>query len=157
MLTKWPELKIHGVDLAPKMIELAKENNPAASFDILDIRQINTLKTSYDGIICGFCLPYLSQNDGVILIADCSRLMNNNGLLYLSFVEGDPAKSKYQLGGSGHRMYFNFYELNDLIHQLINNQFVLLKTFKIDYQKSENEIEVHTVLIAKKNQPLVGS
>lgn len=45
------------------MIELAKKNNPTAYFDVMDSRHIGELTDSYDAIICGFCLPYLSDQE----------------------------------------------------------------------------------------------
>jgi trans-aconitate methyltransferase len=61
LLSKRPDFNIFGIDIAPNMIELAKKNNPTASFAIMDSRHISDLETKYDRIVCGFCLPYLSQ------------------------------------------------------------------------------------------------
>src|SRR5690554_6096738 len=117
LLSKRPDFNIFGIDIAPNMIELAKKNNPTASFTIMDSRQISTLKTNYDGIVCGFCLPYLSQTDTIKLISDCYKLLNENGLIYLSFVEGDPNNSNFKVGSSGDRTYFYFHSLNELTQQ----------------------------------------
>ncbi len=59
LLTQRPDFDILGIDIAPNMIELAKKNNPSANFVVMDSRQINSLDKKYDGIIVGFCLPYL--------------------------------------------------------------------------------------------------
>ncbi len=66
ILSKRPDLDIFGIDIAPNMIELAKRNNPKASFAVMDSREISKIETKYDGIICGFCLLYLSQTDSKI-------------------------------------------------------------------------------------------
>jgi trans-aconitate methyltransferase len=150
ILSKRPDFDIYGIDIAPNMIELAKKNNPTARFAIIDIRQIDGIKTKYDGIVCGFCLPYLSQTDRIKLIADCYKLLNENGLLYLSFVEGDPNKSDFQVGSSGDRSYFYFHNLDDLKTQLVESKFEELRTFKVKYKKSETEIDIHTILTANK-------
>jgi len=70
LLSKRPDFDIYGIDIAPNMIELAKKNNPSASFAIMDSRQISNIETKYDGIICGFCLPYLSHSDSKKFIRD---------------------------------------------------------------------------------------
>ena len=150
LLSRRPDFDIFGIDIAPNMIELAKNNNPTASFAIMDSRQISDLETKYDGIVCGFCLPYLSQTDSEIFISDCYNLLNENGQLYLSFVEGDPNKSDFQIGSSGDRTYFYFYNLDDLTEQLKENNFEQIKVFKIEYKKTKNEMEIHTILTAKK-------
>ena len=150
LLSKRPDFDIFGIDIALGMIELAKRNNPAASFAIMDSRKIDELKTKYDGIVCGFCLPYLSHSDSPKFIIACSNLLNENGLIYISFVEGDPDKSDFQIGSSGDRSYFYFHKLEDLKTQLVENKFEDLKVCKVEYKKSETEIDIHTIITAKK-------
>ncbi len=151
LLSKRSDFDILGIDIAPKMIELAKENNPSASFAIMDARQIDEIETKYDGIICGFCLPYLSPTDVQKLITDCYNLLNKNGLIYISFVEGGPNKSDFQVSSSGDRSYFYFHNLDDLEAKLVESNFDELTIFKVEYKKSESEIDVHTIVTAKKN------
>lgn len=150
LLSKRPDFKIYGIDAASNMIELAKKNNPEAKFSVMDCRQIYQLKATYDGIICGFCLPYLSQADSKKLIADCHNLLNEDGFIYLSFVEGDPRKSDYQKGSDNNRIYFYYHSLNELTNQLKSQNFDAFTIFKADYQKTEHEKEIHTILTAKK-------
>jgi 2-polyprenyl-3-methyl-5-hydroxy-6-metoxy-1,4-benzoquinol methylase len=157
LLSKRPDFDIYGIDISPNMVELAKTNNPTASFGIMDCRQIDEIKTKYDGIICGFCLPYLSHADSRKLIADCYNLLNENGLIYLSFVEGDPSNSDFQIASNGDRTYFYFYHLDDLTEQLQKKQFENIKVFKVEYQKADNELDTHTILTANKKRPHLKS
>jgi len=150
LLTKRPDFQIHGIDIAPNMIALAKKNNPLASFSVMDIRDIDKLKTVYDGIIGGFCLPYLSASDSLKLIADSYNLLTNKGLLYISFVEGDPNMSGFEVGSSGYRSYFNYHTLDNLNHLLVNNGFEQTELFKINYPKAGNENVLHTILVTRK-------
>lgn len=153
LLSKRPDFHIFGIDIAPNMVELAKQNNPTAHFAIMDCRQINSLDTKFDGIIAGFCLPYLSQTESKELIYNSYNLLNNNGLIYLSFVEGESDKSEFKVG-SGGRVYFNYYNSDKLKTQLNEFQFEELKTFKVNYKISENEFDIHTILTAKKKSAL---
>lgn len=153
LLSKKPDLDIFGIDIAANMIELAKVNNPTATFKVMDSRQIINLHTKYDGIICGFCLPYLSPIESNELISNCYDLLNENGLIYLSFVEGDPDKSDFKVGTRG-RVYFQFHSLDGLKKQLIKIKFDEVETFKVKYKTSETEFDIHTILIAKKKNAL---
>lgn len=150
LLSKRPDFDIYGIDIAPNMIELAKKNNPTANFAIMDGRQIDGIKSKYDGIVCGFCLPYMSQTDGQKLITDCYNLLNENGLIYISFVEGDPIESDFQTGSSGDKIYFYFHNLNELTEQLKKNYFEQINVFKVNYQKTKNKIDIHTIITAVK-------
>lgn len=150
LLKKRPDFEILGIDIAPKMIELARINNPSANFEIMDSRKINELKTQYDGIISGFCLPYLSQKEGKDLISNCYNLLNKSGVLYLSFVEGNPDQSNFK-SGTGGRVFFYFHDLNDLIKELTLTRFEEIQTFRVQYNRTENQLETHTILTAVKS------
>lgn len=150
LLSERPDFDIFGIDIAPNMIELAKKNNPTANFAVMDVRQINSLKIKYDGIIGGFCLPYLSHIESKDLISRSYDLLNESGLIYLSFVEGDPGKSDFKVGGGG-RVFFHFHSLDNLKKRLIATKFDEIRTFKVPYKTSETGKDIHTVLTAKKS------
>src|ERR1043165_1092851 len=44
LLQKRPDLEILGTDLAPNMLELAKQHNPQAIFQLMDCRDIGKLE-----------------------------------------------------------------------------------------------------------------
>jgi len=150
LLTARPDFTIFGIDIAPNMIELAQRNNPGAGFAVMDSRQIDQIKTKYDGIICGFCLPYLSRTESEKLIFDCSNLLDQNGLLYISFVEGDPDQSGFQVSSSGDRVYFYFHRLDELNEQLLKHRFEQIRISRVEYKRNETEIEIHTIVTAIK-------
>ena len=152
ILEKNPGFRIFGIDIAPKMVALAMKNNPAASFTVMDLRSIDQLEARYDGIICGFGLPYLSETDAQKFIFDCHTLLVDQGLLYLSFVPGDPESSGYKTGTPGDRVYFYFHSEEKLQKQLVKSGFRVMKYYEMDYKRSERETEIHAVLIAKKTQ-----
>ena len=151
LLSKRPDFAIDGIDFAANMIELAKKNNPEANFTVMDTRQIDTITTRFDAVISGFCLPYLSQPEASKLIFDCKNILTEEGILYLSFVAGDPKESGYQLSSTGDSVYFHYHSLTQLEMELSASHFEPLKLFHINYQRSEEKAEVHTILIAKKN------
>jgi 2-polyprenyl-3-methyl-5-hydroxy-6-metoxy-1,4-benzoquinol methylase len=147
LLSERPDLNILGTDVAPNMIQLAKKNNPAAHFDILDCRDISSIKKTFDGIVCGFVLPYLSPADCSQLLANCYSLLNENGILYISFVEGDPAKSGFVTGSSGDRSFFYFHTLTNISTQLQTQHFATPQIFHVAYHRSSSVSEMHTILI----------
>lgn len=143
ILAKKPNLQILGLDIAPNMITLAKKNNPTASFKIMDGREINNLQVGYDAIICGFYLPYLSKLECASFVKDCNKLLTKNGVLYFSFVDGNPNKSGFITGSSGDKMYFNYHNLKGIEDVL----FKIRKQINVNYPINETDFEVHTVLI----------
>lgn len=150
LLSKRSDFDILGIDVAPNMIELAKRNNPTANFELMDCREIDAITSKFDAIVGGFCLPYLSQSDTTKFITDCYNLLNQNGVIYLSFVEGEPNQSEFQTSSTGNRVFFYFHDLNSIKKQLTKVGFKEQILFKVKYSKSETEIETHTVLISVK-------
>ena len=81
LLTLRPDFKILGTDLSSNMIELAKTNNPSAEFEVMDSREVSGLSKSFDAIICGFLLPYLSKEEAIEVIRDYASILNRAGLI----------------------------------------------------------------------------
>jgi SAM-dependent methyltransferase len=150
LLNKNPALKIKGIDIAPNMIALAKANNPTADFKVMDCRVIDQLQDKFDGIVCGFCLPYMSEPDALKLIKDCSNLLTGTGVLYISFVEGDYLQSGFQTASSGDRTYFYYFPLEWLQRVLRDNGFKRIEVYRKVYERSVDVGEIHTILIAGK-------
>ncbi|HPU95088.1 MAG TPA: class I SAM-dependent methyltransferase [Candidatus Gracilibacteria bacterium] len=150
LLSKRSDLKIYGIDVAPSMIELARQNNPTAKFDVMDCRNIGEINQDFDGIVCGFCLPYLSEGDARKLLIDSFNLLTENGMMYISFVEGDPNDSGFKTSSTGDRAYFYYYELEELKKQLIESGFGMPEIYKVIYNKNEKEVETHTIVLTRK-------
>jgi len=150
LLTRNPHLKVKGIDISENMVQLAKKNNPSALFEVMDIREIDGINAKFDAIICGFCIPYLSQSDFSKLIADCKNLLNDFGILYLSFVEGDYESSDYIKGSSEERVYFYYHKIEYLEKVLKANSFETSELRLKKYKKIDGTEENHTILILQK-------
>ena len=129
---------------------MAQKNNQAAQFEVMDARDILKLNITFDGIIAGFCLPYLSGEESIQLIADASTLLNKNGVLYLSFVEGDSTQSGFQTASTGDRTYFYFHELTNITNGFIDAGFEAPQMLHVNYGDANSKQEIHTILISKK-------
>ncbi|POY39209.1 class I SAM-dependent methyltransferase [Solitalea longa] len=153
LLSQRPDFNLTGIDVAPNMIALAQDNNPSASFKVMDCREIHLLEQQFQAIICGFCIPYLSKEDCQKLITDCAGLLNKNGILYLSFVEDDYEKSGFESNSAGDKIYFHYHQQDYLLQYLTENQFKIENRLYIDYPKADGSTQVHTIFIARKVEP----
>lgn len=149
-LHKRPDYKITGIDAASQMLELAKKNNPAAEFQLMDVRDLHKLNKSFNGIIAGFCLPYLSAEDRNQLWKNCARLLEAPGIFYLSFVEGAPEDSGFQTGIGGDRVFFYYHDLSGINEELKNFGFELLNIVHKSYRRPGKPEEIHTILLAER-------
>lgn len=147
ILTKRPDIRVDAIDSSEEMIKLARKNNPSAQFTVMDCRAIGVIDKQYDAIVCGFCLPYLSEDDCTQLFNHCKQKLVANGILYLSFVEGDVARSGYQTGSSGHRLYFYYHRYVSLLKQLERFGFIQTHFFEVPYTQKDGKVEQHSILI----------
>lgn len=150
LITKRPDFRIDATDVSPNMIELAKKNVPAANFFLLDAREIHTITKSYDGIICGFCMPYLSKEDCAKLIQDSSHRLNSKGVFYCSVIEGDYNNSGYESGSSGDKAYVYYHQQDHLQQLLEENDFENIQTIRKQYLKKDGVAQTHLIFIAVK-------
>lgn len=110
LLSKRPGLQVQGIDIAPNMVELARANNPSASFEVMDCREISWPVSSFDAVVCGFCMPYLSPAETETFLTQAANLLEPGGLLYLSVIEGDYNYSSAQAAKDGqHAVMVHFY------------------------------------------------
>lgn len=152
LLKKRPDFQILATDVAEKMLQIAKVNNPKAETRKLDIRRMQTLHEKFDGIVCGFCLPYLSPEETLECISGLSNLLNSDGIVYLSTMEGSSEDSGYQKSstGEGPALFINYYEEEFLVDALKSNDFEILRTEIIYYPNEKGETESDLVILAHK-------
>ncbi|WP_313807333.1 class I SAM-dependent methyltransferase [Flavobacterium sp.] len=152
LLKKRPDFKILGTDLAPKMLELALKNNPTAKFDLLDCRDFLKLNQKFDGIMCGFGLPYLSKEEAIQLIKDASEVLNPKGVLYLSTMEDDYTKSGLKKGSTGDEIYMYYHESDYLTEAITKYGFQLVTLRRKDFPEQNGTTTTDLILIAQKIQ-----
>ena len=151
LLSKRPDFQIKAIDIAPNMIALARKNNPAANFRIMDCREIHTLPSKFDGVMCGFCMPYLAEEDCAKLITNCNNLLNLGGIFYFSTIEGEYNKSGYETASnSNDKMYVYYYPEDYLKEKLTANSFEITELRRKNYQKRNGTISSHLIFIATK-------
>lgn len=149
LLQQRPDLAITGIDIAPNMIERASHNNPKAVFETGDIRAIKNRTDRYQAIICGFGLPYLSPEETSALFTDCARLTEEKGVLYISFVPGDPALSGLQTGSSGDQMYFYYHDPVVIRQQLRDAGWNVHHELQVPYTHTDGNVSTHTIYICR--------
>jgi len=109
-LMAWrPDLQLLGVDLAPRMVELARAAVPQARFEVGDCRQLPGPDASWDAIVCAFGLPYLEPREAEAFIAQAARLLKPGGRLYLSTQGGRPEDSGPQRSSRGDIVHVYFH------------------------------------------------
>lgn len=150
LLDRKPDYNILGIDLSPEMLNLARTNNPTAKFELMDCRDIDQIEQKFDGITCGFCLPYLTREETVDLIANTAKLLKQGGVFYLSTMEEDEDnKSRYQVASTGDRVFVNYHQEEYLSNALRENGFEILSLDRFD-SPGQGELKITDLVIVGK-------
>lgn len=149
------DLRITGIDPAPAMIELARENIPDGKFMTMDARHIDEESAglnhrSFDLIVCGFCIPYLAPDDVARFVPACARLLRDEGLLYLSFIEGDSQNSRMMTNDSGDGVFMHFYDVDDIKKQLSLHGFSVINEQRKKLNPEDDKADSDVFLIARR-------
>lgn len=152
LLDRKPEYDILGIDLSSKMLELAQTNNPTAKFQLMDCRQINKIEQKFDGITCGFCLPYLTRKEAVDLIATASGLLKPGGVFYLSTMEeNQDNQSRYQLSSTGDQVWVNYHKEDYLTKGFHENNFEVICLKRYNSPDKDGLMITDLVLVGRLN------
>lgn len=146
-----PHYKIYGIDVAPKMIDLARINNPTAKYDVMDCRHLSHFSDSFDAIMCAFGLPYITKEDAISLIKDSCNLLEENGVLYISTMEGNYEDSEY-LKSAAHKelTYVYYHKASYLKEELKSNNMEVLHEIRKPYTDGSGNFFIDLFLIAMK-------
>lgn len=150
---RFQDSAITAIDLAPRMIDIAQQMVSGVVFKVMDVRDIKTLDSQFDAIMCSFCLPFLSKSDTHKLISDCSAKLTKNGILYISTMEGDESKAGFEstsFSGDS-KVYFNYHKRQDLERYLLDHGFSIKYNVCQDYYEIDGSIIIDLIVIAKKN------
>jgi 2-polyprenyl-3-methyl-5-hydroxy-6-metoxy-1,4-benzoquinol methylase len=144
MLRQKPHWQFTATDYAEEMVKLAQVNNPQATCEVMGMLDIREKKERYDGIICGFGLPYVQPHELEEFIHQVAQHLHPKGVCYLSFVAGDESQSGLKTNSQGDTVFFHYYPLQRILDLFEKNHKKALKSFTIQYPQHKED---HTILI----------
>jgi len=150
LMAQRPELELLGIDLAPRMVELAREAVPSAEFAVHDCRHLGDLKRHFDGIICAFGLPYLSPEEAAAFIRAADGALDPGGVLYLSAMLGNREDSGFQRCSTGDQIYLNFHDEDHIVRLLEGSGFSALKKSRMASPSAASKVTTDLIVLAKK-------
>jgi len=153
LMTQRPDLDSLGIDLAPRIVELARETAPSARFAVHDCRHLADLQLRFDGIICAFGLPYLSKEEAKTFIRAAGDALEPGGALYLSTMLGESKNSRLEYCSTGDPVYINYHTEEEIIDSLSERGLALFKKSRVPSPSAAAKPTTDLIVLAKK-QPL---
>lgn len=149
LLNRNPKLQIIGTDLSVNMLELASKNNPEATFQKMDCRDLHKIKDRYDALMVGFALPYVSKEEAIKMIHDGRKILNPNGLIYISTMEDQYIKSGWETSPSGNTVFMYYHQADYLIDTLKTEGFEIIFEQHKEYLDSYGRNTKDLILIGR--------
>jgi len=85
--------KTVGIDLSPRMIELAAKSHPGIDFRVAEVEHLPFADCSFDAVVCSFALGHFPYPEASV--AECIRTLKRGGRVALSWWD-DPSKQRIQ-------------------------------------------------------------
>ena len=149
LINRRNDFNIFAIDIAPNMIQLARENVPQAKFLMMDSRDIHFIQQTFDAVMCGFCTPYMDKSDVANLIKELRAKLNKDGVLYLSTMEGGDELSGFQTSDAGDQVYIHYHQLEFLEAHLTANNFEIVATERKQFPAEQGENATDLFIYAK--------
>ena len=150
LLTRLPELRIAGVDLAPAMIEIARKEVPQGEFWVGDIRHLGPAGKPWDAILAAFCLPYLNKTEARDFIQNLGGHLTSGGHLYLSCMEGDGSGYETASFSDGHPIYVRYFAQAEVAAWLEEAGLRVTEIVRQEYPEPDGSITIDMIFLCTK-------
>lgn len=127
------DFNVTGIDLADKLLEIAKENSPKTNFIKMDIRSLDFQPNSFDGIWAAGTLVHIPKTEINNLLEGIYKILKTNSIFYLSLKEGIGEEMKTNQGENnlnGATRFFAYYTEEEIKKLLTLNGFESIEITK---------------------------
>ncbi len=135
-------LKVEGVDVSKKMLELAKEKHPEVTFHHQDICQWGIPK-QYDFITAWDSLWHIPLSKQKIVVAKMVKALKPEGIIIFSF-GGIDEENEHTDDYMGPKVYYSSLGTNGFLQAFVDNG-CIIKHMEFDQKEGD-----HAYLIAQK-------
>ena len=104
-------LKVLGIDISEKCVEVARRENPGMRFQVMELAKLDLADESVDGIISFYSIIHTPKRFQPVLFREFNRVLKMGGRIVVVVKKGDTEGYVDQLEGFETSLYFaNFKE-----------------------------------------------
>lgn len=143
-------MKVLGIDVSEKMIEIARQYSPAAEFQVLDMRKIGALSKKFKAVFAQASILHLPKKEASGVVKQFAEILEPSGICYISVKEKRPngvdeeeiVETDY---GYDYQRLFSYYSADDLRQYLTDAGFILREVWTIAAGKSGKTIWLQVI------------
>lgn len=112
-------LRVMGIDFSNKLIEIAKCEVPQGEFQVLDMREVQSMPQKFDGIFAQASLLHIPKKEVGAVLAGFAAKLKPHGLLYIAVKgmrDGGPEEEVKEESDYGYpyQRFFSYYTMDEL-------------------------------------------
>ena len=107
-----------GLDLSPRMVEIATRTHPGIFFQVADMRALPVPDQAWGGIVAFYSIIHIPPSELPAVFREFHRALRPGGLALLSFHLGDELRHVDELWDHPVSLDFQFYERPTVEHAL---------------------------------------
>ena len=130
-----------GIDLSPRMIEMARQLNPEVEFRVGDLAALELEDGSLAGVVAFYSLIHLQPGQLAAALIELRRVLQPGGRLLAAVHEGDETRRPGEMWGIPVTLEFSFFTHDQLADALSEAGFSIEQ---IVHRAPYSEVEVAT-------------
>ena len=103
-----------GLDLSPRMVELARQLNPGIKFQQGDMAKLKAQDASWAGIVAFYSIIHIPRSEVIAVLSEWRRVLRPGGLALLSFHRGQQEQHVDTLWDQQISLDFTFFECAEM-------------------------------------------
>lgn len=112
--------KVTGIDLSEEMIALAKVAVPSGRFSALDMRELDQIKETFDGVFARASLLHIPKNEAAEVVGAMACRLKSGGVLFMAVKEvregrGEEEMVKESDYGYDYERFFSYYRQDEIL------------------------------------------
>lgn len=119
-------LKITGVDISDRCVELASEHNPEIRFIRVDMINLSFSDESFDGVVSYYSIINTPKKHVGRIFAEFNRILKHRGFLLIAVKEGNEEGIINDFLGVEADIYFSYFNESEIKKYCLNNGFELV-------------------------------
>lgn len=132
-----------GIDFSEEMLNLAKKNIPKGKFLLMDMRDLNFLKESFDAVWSHFSILHIPKKDIAQVFSECERVIKKNGLFFIAVSLGkDTEGFEDEWLKKGNKTFFHVISKNSLKKYLERSGFTVISLNIVGDAKENDNVPI---------------
>jgi ubiquinone/menaquinone biosynthesis C-methylase UbiE len=116
-------LKVEGIDLSEKMLEIAKSYVPNGKFKLMDMRKLLYKANTFDGLLAAYSLIHIPSKEISDTLKGFRKILKDKGYMLLITQKGKPDKIVPEPLKQGEKIFINYFTKSRLNKYLTTSGF----------------------------------